>query len=177
MQRVHWTGPLLWPQIDHAARQVGYPWSPTEIVQRLRKANPVFEHLDPRRISEWRNSDIGHQLVWKDRVLRSVKRKHKAGGTVTRVGILVSVKIGREFTRVQRLFRYAAQSRATEFESSKRWIVQVRKYSVTKRSKVRFSPQTSSPYIRMLKNHGTEGKSHSSTGESHRVKRRNLSNT
>lgn len=92
MQRVHWTGPLLWPQIELAARQVGYPWSPTEIVQRLRKANPVFEHLSPRRISEWRNSDIGDRLVWEDRVLKSVKKKHKAGGTVTRVGILVSLQ-------------------------------------------------------------------------------------
>ena len=91
-RRVHWMNPLLFQQIDFMARKVGYPWSPTEIVRRLRAYNSeVFDRLDPRRISEWRNSDISDRLVWKDWVQANQKRKHRAGGISTRTGILVSM--------------------------------------------------------------------------------------
>ncbi|KAI0804484.1 hypothetical protein BC629DRAFT_1590755 [Irpex lacteus] len=48
-RRVHWMNPLLFRQIDTIARATGYPWSPKEIVSRLRASNPVFELLSPHR--------------------------------------------------------------------------------------------------------------------------------
>ncbi|KAI0700281.1 hypothetical protein BC835DRAFT_1412087 [Cytidiella melzeri] len=84
---VNWSNPLLWHQIDFAARSVGYPWSPKEIVSRLQKDNPIFMKLDKRRISEWRDTDFNDRLVWTDAVLKRLEKKHRAGGEVTRVGV------------------------------------------------------------------------------------------
>ena len=72
---VNWMAPHLWPQIDAAARAVGYPWSPLEIVRRLQRTSPIlFNRLRPQRICDWRDLSVRDRLVWKPSVLEQVKK-------------------------------------------------------------------------------------------------------
>ncbi|CUA68415.1 ATP-binding cassette sub-family A member 6 [Homo sapiens] [Rhizoctonia solani] len=41
-RRVNWCHPLIWPVIDQTSRQVGFPWSPTEVVRRLQRIDPIL---------------------------------------------------------------------------------------------------------------------------------------
>ena len=77
--------------ILEAALAVGYPWSPAEIVGRLKKLSPsLFSGLRPQRISDWRGLSIRDALVWKDSVIKRVSRGYRQGFDNTRKTILVS---------------------------------------------------------------------------------------
>ncbi|KDN42215.1 hypothetical protein RSAG8_06882, partial [Rhizoctonia solani AG-8 WAC10335] len=63
--RVNWAHPLVWPVIQQASDEVGYPWSPTDIVRRSQKLNPaVFASLTPQHISQWRDHCFLDKLKW-----------------------------------------------------------------------------------------------------------------
>ncbi|OBZ66407.1 hypothetical protein A0H81_13643 [Grifola frondosa] len=88
-KNVNWKAPHLWLIIDEAAKSVGYPWSPKDIVDRLQHQHgKVFYRLKPQRISDWKDRTITDTLVWKDSVLKSVERRYRQGGHSTHSGIL-----------------------------------------------------------------------------------------
>lgn len=94
--RVNWQAPNLWTMIDKAARVVGYPWSPTEIVKHLQRKSPeLFRTLAVQRISEWRDRTVTRKLVWTDDVLKRVARGHRQGFDTTRRSILVRSMLAR----------------------------------------------------------------------------------
>ncbi|EUC59566.1 DDE superfamily endonuclease, partial [Rhizoctonia solani AG-3 Rhs1AP] len=73
----------------HAAVEVGYPWSPAEIVKRLKLQYPVlFEKLRPQRISDWRDGAVKDKLKWKDNVLKATQDGNRPGGASTRQPLL-----------------------------------------------------------------------------------------
>ncbi|KAL1939409.1 hypothetical protein VTO73DRAFT_9965 [Trametes versicolor] len=89
VQQTNWQAPHLWAWIDEAAREVGRPWSPHEIVMRLRWKSPhVFNALAPQRISEWRDRSVTDKLTWKESVLKRVGRAYRQGFDNTRKGVL-----------------------------------------------------------------------------------------
>ncbi|CEL59119.1 hypothetical protein RSOLAG1IB_12252 [Rhizoctonia solani AG-1 IB] len=72
-QRVNWCHPLIWALIEKVARDVGYPWSPAEIVRRLNIIAPhIYGALRPQRISQWRDRSQPDILKWTDSHLRSI---------------------------------------------------------------------------------------------------------
>ncbi|KAG9085676.1 hypothetical protein FRC06_003501, partial [Ceratobasidium sp. 370] len=74
VHRVNWTNQLIWPQIERTAVAVGYPWSPVEIVRRLRLLDPnTFATLRPQRISQWRDHHFPTVLRWTESHMRSIK--------------------------------------------------------------------------------------------------------
>ncbi|KAL7277451.1 hypothetical protein ACG7TL_008372 [Trametes sanguinea] len=86
---VNWKAPHLWKMIDETAREVGYPWSPKEIVRRLRqKSETLFGRLREQRLSDWRDRTVTDRLVWKPEVLKAVEKGYRQGGHATRKGIL-----------------------------------------------------------------------------------------
>lgn len=91
VQRTNWQAPLVWIMIDETAREVGRPWSPIEIVTRLRRKSPhLFKGLAPQRISEWRDRDVTDKLAWKESVLKRVARGYRQGFDTRRKTVLVS---------------------------------------------------------------------------------------
>ena len=91
---MNWTAPHLWPHIDAAARAVGYPWSPLEIVKRLKRTNALlFETLRPQHICDWRDYTFKDRLVWKESVLVQVHKGFAPRGESTRKSVLVSINI------------------------------------------------------------------------------------
>ena len=85
--------PLVFCQLDLVVRYVGYPWSPTRIVQVARMRDPdLFATLHPQRISDWRDQTFTDRFVWKDSVLQHAGLSgNKPGGQKTHYGILVSI--------------------------------------------------------------------------------------
>lgn len=93
-QRTNWMNPFLWTMIDSAAKAVGYPWRPVDIVQRLKLQQPeLFAKLSPQRISDWRDTSIKDQLVWKDNVIAATQHGNHPRGENLRHSILVSEPI------------------------------------------------------------------------------------
>ncbi|KAG8955750.1 hypothetical protein FRC04_007741 [Tulasnella sp. 424] len=65
-RRMRWLNRLVFGHIDTVARQVGYPFSPKEIVRRLKHQFPdLFATLQPQRISDWRDPNFPDRLVWR----------------------------------------------------------------------------------------------------------------
>lgn len=83
MQRINWCHPLIWAIIERTAQEVGFPWSPAEIVRRLQQADPVlFAALRPQRISQWRDHQYPNELIW----TKSHQRAIDAGSRVIKHG-------------------------------------------------------------------------------------------
>lgn len=88
--------PIIWVQIDAAAKRAGYPWSPKHIVDIAQKANPsLFKTLTRQVLGRWIDQDAKLKGVfkWKDSVLEDVKHGNSPRGQTTRRGILVSIII------------------------------------------------------------------------------------
>lgn len=65
------------------AREVGFPWSPAEIVRRLQRIDPeLFAALRPQRISQWRDHMYPNELKWTE----SHQRAIEAGSQVIKHG-------------------------------------------------------------------------------------------
>lgn len=90
-KRINWTSPFLFERINRVAQSVGYPWSPAEIVRRLRQLDPIFKSLRPQRISQWRDRRITDRLVWQDGVMKTVLHGNRPYGDSTRKHIFVSL--------------------------------------------------------------------------------------
>ncbi|KAG9073773.1 hypothetical protein FS749_014698 [Ceratobasidium sp. UAMH 11750] len=87
--RINWAHPLIWPQIEAAARAVGYPWSPVEIVRRLQQQNPTtFATLRPQRISQWRDHSVTNELRWTLQHLRSIEEGKRPQQSLNHLGVL-----------------------------------------------------------------------------------------
>jgi hypothetical protein len=77
--------------IERVCQEVGYPWSPTEIVRRLQLIAPdTFTALIPQRISQWRDHSQREVLKWTDSHLRSISAGTRPFAGERRRGILVS---------------------------------------------------------------------------------------
>lgn len=90
---INWLSPLLWDQIETAARRAGKPWSPLEIVKQAKRLNPgVFATLTPQVVGRWIDADARKcgTSRWSTKVLDRVKAGNSPGGQTTRMGILVS---------------------------------------------------------------------------------------
>lgn len=89
--RINWCHPLIWALIDRICQEVGYPWSPTEIVRRLQIIAPdIFATLRPQRISQWRDHSQPEILKWTDSHLRAISAGTRPFTGERRHGILVS---------------------------------------------------------------------------------------
>ncbi|KAG8707251.1 hypothetical protein FRC09_001934 [Ceratobasidium sp. 395] len=72
--RINWCHTFYWSLIEASARAVGYPWSPVEIVKRLRLIDyDTFQYLRPQRISQWRDHRYPDELRWTEAHLQAVK--------------------------------------------------------------------------------------------------------
>ena len=87
----NWQVDSLWYDIDRITREVGLPWRPRLIAQRLQQYDSRryggFRH---QRLSDWRDKSITDRIVWKPEVLARVARgslpiERKS----TRAGVLV----------------------------------------------------------------------------------------
>ncbi|KAJ3787771.1 hypothetical protein GGU10DRAFT_414740 [Lentinula aff. detonsa] len=86
--------PIIWAQIEAAARKAGKPWSPKWIVETAQKMNPqLFRRLTPQVLGRWTNDEAKSrgEYRWKASVLEKVKHGNAPGGHTTRRGILDSV--------------------------------------------------------------------------------------
>lgn len=89
-RRFNWIHPLVFQQIDNAAREVGPQMSPLAIVNLLRHRNPQqFFRLTPQVLGRWIERTKHGAPRWKDKVLGRVQMGNKPHGLVTRSGILV----------------------------------------------------------------------------------------
>ncbi|KAJ6561307.1 hypothetical protein B0H10DRAFT_1801593, partial [Mycena sp. CBHHK59/15] len=91
----NWFNPILWSQVEAAARRAGRPWSPRAILKELHKTNlKDFCRLTEQVIGRWIDADARQQGTskWKDTVLQNVERGkgNAPGGQTTRCGVLVS---------------------------------------------------------------------------------------
>lgn len=91
-QYINWTSPLIWTQIERTAQAVGPPWSPAEIVRRLKQLDPiVFDSLRPQRISQWRDQRFPGILRWTESHMRSIEAGNRPSrANAGRNGVLVS---------------------------------------------------------------------------------------
>ncbi|KAG8917046.1 hypothetical protein FRC01_002696 [Tulasnella sp. 417] len=73
--RMHWLNRIVFGHINTAARQVGYPYSPKQIVCRLKSQYPdLFARLCPQRISDWRDPKFPDRLVWCPWVMEALEK-------------------------------------------------------------------------------------------------------
>ena len=85
----NWKSPLLWHHINTVAIQCGPLMHPTEIVNMLKKLDPIlFAHLAPQTLGSWIDWE-GAALCWSDWTLKLVCLANKPGGVTTCVGVLV----------------------------------------------------------------------------------------
>lgn len=94
-QRMNWCQPLIWAQIEAAARRAGKPWNLVDIVQTAKHANPqLFQTLTPQVVGRWVDEEARRrgEYKWKASILEKVKCGNAPGGSNTRRGILVSSK-------------------------------------------------------------------------------------
>lgn len=85
----NWMTPLLWIQIERAAKRAGHSMRPQEIVHELRKTdNIVFARIAPQTVGAWIDR-TGPSPRWSDKTLKRVQQGNKPGGLTTRVGALV----------------------------------------------------------------------------------------
>ncbi|KAJ6456514.1 hypothetical protein C8R45DRAFT_580223, partial [Mycena sanguinolenta] len=87
---VNWQNPMLWSQIEAAARRALPPWSPRSILMELRKTNPKdFQRLSEQVIGRWIEREGGISR-WNESVQKKVElgKGNSPGGHVTRCGVL-----------------------------------------------------------------------------------------
>lgn len=90
---VNWYQPLIWSQIDRAAKIAGKPWRPAEITREAKKLNPTtFETLTEQVVGRWidKRAKAEGRSQWRAAVLLRVKTGNSPGGDTTTHGILVS---------------------------------------------------------------------------------------
>ncbi|KZT31839.1 hypothetical protein SISSUDRAFT_1038162, partial [Sistotremastrum suecicum HHB10207 ss-3] len=62
-----WFSPTTWVMIEEAVKDVGKPWGPTAIANKLKgKSEALFGDFHYQRISDWRRKDITDRFVWTD---------------------------------------------------------------------------------------------------------------
>ncbi|KAJ7704108.1 hypothetical protein B0H17DRAFT_1194016 [Mycena rosella] len=89
----NWSHPLLWSQIETAARISGKPWSQCAIMKALRKANlKTFHRLSEQVIGTWIDPEAKKPGVskWKNSILKNVELRpgNAPGGQTTQCGAL-----------------------------------------------------------------------------------------
>ncbi|KAJ7604624.1 hypothetical protein B0H17DRAFT_1120943 [Mycena rosella] len=89
----NWSHPLLWSQIETAARLSGKPWSQRAIMKALHRANlKTFHRLSEQVIGTWIDPEAKKRGVskWKDSILKNVELRagNAPGGQTTRCGVL-----------------------------------------------------------------------------------------
>ncbi|KDN50449.1 hypothetical protein RSAG8_00947, partial [Rhizoctonia solani AG-8 WAC10335] len=90
--RINWSEPLIASIIDNSAQRVGFPWSPTAIVQECQRVDPViFASLRPQRISDWRDHRYPHTLRWTEARLQAIKVGRRPNAGERRGGIFVRI--------------------------------------------------------------------------------------
>lgn len=92
---MNWFQPLIWSQIETAAKNAGRPWRATEIAREAKKLNPMtFDTLTSQVVGRWIDKalrDRGGPSRWLSSVLEEVKKGNSPGGQNTRKGILVRI--------------------------------------------------------------------------------------
>ncbi|KAG8726118.1 hypothetical protein FRC12_023690 [Ceratobasidium sp. 428] len=87
-RRINWCHAIYWSLIEASARVVGYPWSPVDIVNRLRLIDyDTFQYLRPQRISQWRDHRYPDELRWTEAHLRAIKAGSRPVTSSGREGI------------------------------------------------------------------------------------------
>ncbi|KAF8702359.1 hypothetical protein RHS03_06352, partial [Rhizoctonia solani] len=87
-QQINWCQELLWKTIDSNSRAVGFPWSPTSIINRLWKIDPqTFQYLQPQRISQWQDHQYPNELRWTESQLWAVAAGSRSGQRIGQKGI------------------------------------------------------------------------------------------
>ncbi|KAF7366573.1 DDE superfamily endonuclease [Mycena sanguinolenta] len=87
---VNWQTPMLWSQIEAAARRTLPPWSPRAILSELRKTNSKdFQRLKEQVIGRWIEQEAGISR-WKESVRQKAElgKGNSPGGNITRCGVL-----------------------------------------------------------------------------------------
>ena len=91
LKTINWKCPTYWPMIDAAAReQTGKP-NLSKLVERLKGQHPHFNHLDHRRLGEWRDKTVKDRIEWTQETIDTVKKGFLPGGHQTNYNIFVSV--------------------------------------------------------------------------------------
>lgn len=91
-QRFNWIHPIVFQQIDNAAREVGPLMLPKSIVTLLHARNSQqFSRLTPQVLGRWIERPKNAAPRWKEKVLKRVQMGNKPHGLVTRSGILVCI--------------------------------------------------------------------------------------
>lgn len=94
--QTNWMQPFLWSQINQAAKRVGRPYCPRDIVKEVQRRNPKdFAQLREQTLGNWicPVAKSAGKFAWRESVLRQVVHGNRPGGESTRVGILVSSSI------------------------------------------------------------------------------------
>ena len=87
---INWKLPAYWPLIDQVVReQIGKP-NLSEIERTLKDRDARFYHFKHQRISDWRDKDILHKIVWSKQTLQGVEKGFLPGGDQTRHNVFVS---------------------------------------------------------------------------------------
>ncbi|KAG8921912.1 hypothetical protein FRC01_014745, partial [Tulasnella sp. 417] len=84
LQRMNWLNPIVFGHIDAVVREVGWPFSPTQIAKRLKARNPsLFSNFSAQRISDWRDPKFSDKVVWRQHVQNALAKglvpKRKGG--------------------------------------------------------------------------------------------------
>ncbi|KAG9122254.1 hypothetical protein FRC07_001460 [Ceratobasidium sp. 392] len=87
-RRINWCHEIYWSLIEASAQAVGYPWSPVEIVNRLKLIDhDTFQYLRPQRISQWRDHQYPNELRWTEAHLRAIKAGNRPITSTGRQGV------------------------------------------------------------------------------------------
>ena len=88
--KMNWMTPFVHRQVNQVIQKVGYPYSPKEIVRRLRILDPaLYSRLRPQRISAWRDRSVTSSFKWRDSILAAATKGNAPGGVVNRSHIFV----------------------------------------------------------------------------------------
>ncbi|KAJ7210222.1 hypothetical protein C8J57DRAFT_1098259, partial [Mycena rebaudengoi] len=92
-KQVNWRNPLIFAQLQVAAKKAGKPWRPSEICRQAKLLAPeVFRTLTEQVVGRWIDKEAKErgEHKWKDSVLEQVATGAAPGGQSTRAGILES---------------------------------------------------------------------------------------
>jgi hypothetical protein len=90
---MNWKEPHLWSLINSTAQKLTCVGQSEchKIVKELQRVDLVYNLLTPQVLSRWWDlSQSVNWVVWKDKVLEDVARKHKLVYNVGQLGVLVS---------------------------------------------------------------------------------------
>lgn len=90
--RINWQQPLIWSQIETAAKRATKPWMPSVIAREAKKINSkTFATLTPQVVGRWicKKAKSEGKSRWREEVLEAVKNGNSPGGATVRRGILV----------------------------------------------------------------------------------------